>query len=58
MGWNIIVKIFDFVQFIEKKQVLKIFWSENDSADLNLIIKNFIWTNEDVQICLIKNDVL
>ena len=58
MGWNIIVKIFDFVQFIEKKQVLKIFWSENDSADLFLIIKNLIWTNEDVQICLIKNDVL
>ena len=57
MWWNIIVKIFDFVQFIEKKQVLKIFWSENDSADLFLIIKNLIWTNEDVQICLIKNDV-
>ena len=57
MGWNIIVKIFDFVKLIEKKQVLKIFWSENDSADLFLIIKNLIWSNEDVQICLIKNDV-
>ena len=38
MLWNIIVKIFDFVYLIEKKQVLKIFRSENDSADLNLII--------------------
>ena len=58
MLWNIIVKIFDFVQFIEKKQVLKIFRSENDSANLYLISVNLIWTNEDVQICLIKSDVL
>ena len=58
MGWNIIVKIFDFVKLIEKKQVLKIFRSENDSANLYLISVNLIWTNEDVQICLIKSDVL
>ena len=58
MWWNIIVKIFDFVKFIEKKQVLKIFRSENDSANLYLISVNLIWTNEDVQICLIKSDVL
>jgi hypothetical protein len=58
MWWNIIVKIFDFVKLIEKKQVLKIFRSENDSANLYLINVNLIWTNEDVQICLIKNDLL
>jgi hypothetical protein len=58
MWWNIIVKIFDFVKLIEKKQVLKIFRSENDSANLYLISVNLIWTNEDVQICLIKSDVL
>ena len=50
MGWNTIVKNFEFVQLIEKKLVLSIFWSVNDSAELNMIINHLIWTYENAQI--------